>query len=123
MQCTILLASREPLRLTPHIFTLRMAGYLTLDLHRLDAVPAIAVCNLLTAVIVDQTFSAAEQTELFRMLRHVSRRTHMITLGSASVLAQELVRTCAACRSESCDGQVHVVGTPPQDVAPHRKYG
>lgn len=126
MPSTILLASRNHLRLTPYIFTLRMAGYMTLDLSRLEAVPAIAVCNLLTAVIVDQTFSAAEQAELIRMVHHVSRRTHMITLGSTPVAAQELLRTCAACRSESCYGRVHVLGVhgiPPQDVTPQRKCG
>jgi len=50
MPSTILLASRDHLQLTPWIFTLRMAGYMTLDLSRVEAVPAIALCNLLTAV-------------------------------------------------------------------------
>jgi hypothetical protein len=123
MPSTVLLASRKLSRLTPYIFTLRMAGYMTLDLSRLEAVAAIAGCNVLTAVIVDQTFSPAEQAELIRQVQQVSRRTHMITLQSAPVPAQELVRTCAACRTESRYGSVHVLGVPPQDVAPQRKCG
>jgi hypothetical protein len=123
MPSTILLASRDLLRLTPYIFTLRMAGYMTLDMCRLEAIPSIAECNLLTAVIVDQTFSAAEQAELVRHVQDVSRRTHMITLGSDHVPAQELVRICAACRAESHHGRVYGIGIPQQDMPPQRKCG
>jgi hypothetical protein len=48
MPSTVLLASRELSRPIPHIFTLRMVGYMTLDMSRFEAVPAIAGCNLLT---------------------------------------------------------------------------
>jgi hypothetical protein len=126
MQRPVLLASRDLHRLAPHVLILRMAGYMTLEMRSLQSIPSIAECNMLTTVVIDHTFSAAEQQEFIERLEQESPRTHVITLKADGIDPEELVSLCAACNREARYGpsshhHVHVLGAARSYTIPRKR--
>jgi hypothetical protein len=105
----ILIASRDASLRQSRALLLRDAGFTTIRIEDIGLACSMARFEAIGTVVVDSTFTAAEQNALIHSLQQMTSRIHVICVRREVGEGQVLVEECERCERERAAGSVHIL--------------
>jgi hypothetical protein len=115
MSRPVLIASRDASLRHSRSLLLRDAGFTTVRIDDIALACSMARFEAIGTIVVDSTFTAAEQTSLIYSLRQMASRIHVISMRRDLTDGQLLVQRCKRCERQRGMGGVHILQNAPSE--------
>jgi hypothetical protein len=115
MSRPVLIASRDPSLRQSRSLLLRDSGFTTVRIDDIGLACSMARFEAIGTVVVDSTFTAAEQNSLIYALKQMSSRIHVICTRRDLTDGQLLIQECKRCERQRVTGGVHILQTSPSE--------
>ena len=107
----VLIASRDASLRRSRSLLLRDAGFSTVRIDDIGLACSMARFESVGTVVVDSTFTAAEQNALIYSLKQMASRIHVICIRRDLTDGELLIHECKRCERQRGMGGVHILQT------------
>jgi hypothetical protein len=111
----VLIASRDASLRQARSLLLRDAGFPTVRIDDIGLACSMARFEAIGTVVVDSTFTAAEQNSLIYSLRQMASRIHVICMRRDLTDDHFLTQECKRCERQRAIASVHILQNAPSE--------
>jgi hypothetical protein len=115
MSRPVLVASRDTSLRQSRSLLLRDSGFTTVRIDDIGLACSMARFEAIGTVVVDSTFTAAEQNSLIYALKQMSSRIHIICTRRDMTDGHLLIQECKRCERQRRTGGVHILQSVPSE--------